>query len=97
MGLVGETAKEGNNQQMGKLLVVTIGASFAFWLWSNFGVWLMAGIYAPTWDGFIACYVAAIPFLRNAMIGDLVWTGVLFYSFRFMQRLADSHRVVSQN
>lgn len=43
-----------------------------FYLWTNFGVWQIGGLYAHTWQGLIQCYVAAIPFLRNQLLGNIV-------------------------
>ncbi len=44
-----------------------------FWLWTNLGVWLHSGLYQKTLEGFISCYIAAIPFLQRALLGDFVW------------------------
>lgn len=48
-------------------------ASFLFWTWTNFGVWLFSGMYEKTFHGLSGCYTAALPFLRNQWWGDLVW------------------------
>lgn len=63
-----------------------IGSALIFWLWTNFGVWLTSAIYAKSFPGLIACYVAALPFLRNAMLGDLIWGSVIFGSFAFARK-----------
>jgi hypothetical protein len=44
---------------------------------TNFGVWATGG-YPPTFGGLVECYVAAIPFFRNTVVGDLVYVAVLF-------------------
>ncbi|MCB9813223.1 MAG: hypothetical protein H6772_02325 [Pseudomonadales bacterium] len=44
-------------------------ASFSFFIISNFGVWWYR--YPHSISGLIACYVLAIPFYRNTLIGDL--------------------------
>ena len=62
-------------------LLYVFSASFGFWLWTNFGVWLVGGLYPKTFSGLGFCYVAALPFLRNAMIGDVVWSAVFFGLF----------------
>jgi hypothetical protein len=53
-------------------------SSFGFWLWTNFGVWLEGQLYPETLSGLGSCYMAALPFLRNAILGDLLWMGVIF-------------------
>jgi hypothetical protein len=58
-----------------------IGASCSFWIWTNFGVWLTSGLYAKTLEGLGVCYYMALPFLRNAIIGDFVWSYLIFGVF----------------
>jgi hypothetical protein len=45
----------------------------AFWLYSNFAVWIGSTLYPHTMSGLWACYVAAIPFYRN----DLAATSIV--------------------
>lgn len=52
-------------------------ASGYFWLWSNFGVWLASGMYALNVHGLQQCYVLALPFLGNSIIGSSVgWLAI---------------------
>jgi len=55
-----------------------LSSTFFFWVWTNFGVWLTTNFYAKTLAGFLACFVAAIPFLNNALMGNLVWGAFIF-------------------
>jgi hypothetical protein len=36
--------------------------------------------------GIVSCYVAALPFLKNAIIGTLAWSALLFGGFELMRR-----------
>ena len=67
-------------------LLYVFSASLGFWLWTNFGVWLIGGLYPKTFAGLGFCYVAALPFLRNAMIGDIIWSAVFFGLFALGRR-----------
>ncbi len=58
-------------------LVAALAGGLGFFLVTNFGVWLGA-MYPHTWSGLVDCYVAAIPFYRNQIVGDVVFTGALF-------------------
>ena len=58
-------------------------SSTVFFLISNFGVWLLG--YPHTLEGLITCYTLAIPFFGNTLIGDLMFTGGLFYSFNYIK------------
>lgn len=61
----------------------SIAASVLFFLISNFGVWLADPDYPLTFSGLILCYDMAIPFFKNTLMGDLVYSAVLFGSFEF--------------
>jgi len=66
------------------LSVLRLGAallsSLAFFLVSNFGVYL-GGYYGLGLDGLVACYLAAIPFWGMSLVGDLGSTALLFGLF----------------
>lgn len=53
-----------------------VGAPLAFFLVSNFGVWLAGGMYAHTPAGLAECYTAALPFFRGTLFGDWLFAGV---------------------
>ena len=55
-----------------------LGSAVSFFLVSNFAVWLGGKLYPMTWSGLTACYVAAIPFFRNGIASDLLFSAVLF-------------------
>ncbi|MDD2191379.1 MAG: hypothetical protein PHO12_02390 [Bacteroidales bacterium] len=63
----------------------TIGASIIFFIVSNFGVWVSSGLYPHTFLGLQTCYIAGIPFFNNTLIGDFVYTGLLFGVFELLQ------------
>jgi hypothetical protein len=51
-------------------------ASLLFFVISNFAVWLMGSQYPKNLSGLMACYAAAVPFFRNTLVGNLVYTAV---------------------
>lgn len=53
-------------------------SSFWFWLWTNFGIWLLDGHYSYNLQGLLLCYKLAIPFLKNSILGDLFWMIIIF-------------------
>jgi hypothetical protein len=55
-----------------------LAASVSFFLLSNFAVWVVWNMYPKTLEGLVACYVAAIPFFRNALAGDLLFSYAFF-------------------
>lgn len=60
------------------VLGAMLAGSLTFFALSNFAVWAFSGIYPLTMAGLAQCYVAALPFLDKTVLGDLIWTGVLF-------------------
>ncbi len=69
-----------------RIAITAVGASLLFWLATNFFVWIQSGMYPKNLSGLQACYVAALPFLRNALLGDLLFTTLLFGLHALMMR-----------
>lgn len=63
-----------------------LSGALLFFVITNFGVWLLGGLYPRTLAGLGACYVAAIPFFRNSLLGDLLYSAILFGGFALAQR-----------
>ena len=64
-----------------------LASSILFFLVSNFGTWLMSGMYPHDFAGLTACYVAAIPFFQNTVAGDLFYATLLFGGLRVAELL----------
>jgi hypothetical protein len=56
----------------------TLAGSLLFFIVTNFGVWALETMYPKTIEGLLQCYVAAVPFFRNTVLGDAAYTLVLF-------------------
>ena len=48
-------------------------STLAYWLWTNLGTWLLSNLYTHDASGLCVCYLAALPFLRNALIGNIIY------------------------
>ncbi len=68
------------------LLAASLAGPTAFFLLSNFGVWLGWRMYPPTWEGLVACYVAALPFFRNSLLSSMLFSGILFGAHELYRR-----------
>lgn len=73
-----------------KALFIAAGSvvsSVLFFIVTNFGVWLTGGgwYYPKNVSGLIECYTFALPFFRNSLIGDLIFTAVIFGLFEFAE------------
>lgn len=56
----------------------SISGSVLFFVITNFSVWAEGVIYPRTLLGLTECFVAALPFFRNALAGDLIYSTVFF-------------------
>ena len=75
MGLIGLWV--GRNKKASTVLGGTILGSIIFYSVTNFSVWAFGSWYEHSLSGLINCYIMAIPFFRNSLLGDLFYTGVL--------------------
>src|SRR5215212_2089173 len=79
LAAVGLGAWLGRRRTWGRTAAAALGGSVLFYVVTNFAVWLGAeGMYLHTPGGLAQCYVAALPFFRNSLAGDLLWTAALF-------------------
>ncbi len=70
----------------GVVMVASLFSSLVFFLVTNFGVWLIADYYPLTLEGLITCFVAALPFFHYSLLGDLLFTGILFGGYALLER-----------
>ncbi len=77
----------GLRNRVGALRVVTFGiaGSLLFFVVVSFAEWVV-GDTEYCRAGIVPCYVAALPFLKNAILGTLVWSTILFGGFELMRR-----------
>ena len=50
-------------------------------------------MYPMTGSGLATCYVAGLPFFRNALISDMLFAGV-FFGAGYLLSLRNSHELV---
>jgi len=55
-----------------------LAAPLSFYLISDFGVWLGYGSYPHTWNGLLACYIAAIPYQGRITASTALFAVLLF-------------------
>lgn len=71
-----------------RLLVASLSGSVSFFLITNFACWWTG--YEHTLAGLSACYIAAVPFFHNTLIGDLAYGFALFGCLALAQASAPS-------
>jgi hypothetical protein len=55
-----------------------LASSVSFFIVSDLAVWAFGTMYPKTWSGLVSCYVAALPFFRRGLAGDMLFTAVMF-------------------
>ena len=74
-----------------------VASSVLFFLLTNFGAWMMSGLYVKSAEGLMQAYVAGIPFFQNSLLGNLVFTAVIFGGYHLLQKnvavLKDSYKL----
>jgi len=76
IALIGQFLRSGVTA--GRFATSVIAAPTAYFMISNFGVWLGWGLYPHTWSGLVACYVAALPYYRNSLLSTAAVAALLF-------------------
>lgn len=64
--------------------------AIAFFILSNFGVWIGSTMYPNTLSGLATCFAAAIPFFANTLAGNLFFSFILFGSYFLIEKKANA-------
>lgn len=67
-----------HHQSWPMIVGASLTSSMIFFLLTNAAVWAFTPMYAKSVMGLIESYTLALPFFRNSLIGDLLYTGLLF-------------------
>ena len=68
-----------------KILIGGLGSSFLFFFLSNVGSWITMPIYTKDFSGLASCFVAAIPFFQNTLLGNMVFAGIFIGSIEYFR------------
>ncbi len=85
VGMIGWTLRD--RITASRVAVASVAGSVVFFLVSNFGTWAGAEgvMYSKTLAGLAECYIAGLPFFRNALLGDLTYAAVMFGSYQWLR------------
>ena len=64
-----------------KVVSASLLSSAIFFLVTNYSVWASGLFYPKDTAGLLACYTAGLPFLGNTILGDLLFSAVLFGAY----------------
>jgi membrane-associated HD superfamily phosphohydrolase len=98
IGKVGSARKQKTKllQNSSKVLGMSLLGSVIFFLVTNWAVWFFGTMYPASFSGLVSSYAAGLPFFRNAVLGNLWYTGFFFgvyeYSLYLKVKLASSEK-----
>jgi hypothetical protein len=67
-----------DNSSSLRIVGASLTSSVSFFLLSNFAVWACWNMYPKNFSGLITSYAMGLPFFRNAIMGDLLFTAAMF-------------------
>lgn len=75
---------------------IVLGGSFLtaiiFFSLTNFAVWIFTPWYEKTFSGLIQCYLMALPFFRNTLLGNFFYGSVFFGAYEAVRILFVTRR-----
>ncbi|MEX1051984.1 MAG: DUF6580 family putative transport protein [Patescibacteria group bacterium] len=80
-----------NKPATSRLLTVALAGSTVFFLVTNFGVWASTAMYPKTAAGLVESYLMGLPFWRNMLAGDIIFT----VGFFRLYQLAEQKHVIT--
>ncbi|MGX5820051.1 DUF6580 family putative transport protein [Chitinophaga lutea] len=77
-----------------RILIACGVAAVAHWLIADFGTWMSpANIdlttgqpYTKDWAGLMKCYAMGLPYLKNTLVSNVIYAGIFFGAFKFMEQ-----------
>ena len=86
-----------NKSAKSKILVGGVAASLLFFVISNVGVWLSMPMYSKDFAGLTTCFIAAIPFFQNTLLGNLLFAGIFIGSIEYLRSRENTTSLNFQN
>ncbi len=72
---------------IGQMTGMGVVSSLFFFLYTNFGWWLLTNMYSHTFEGLIHCYIMGLPFLKTNLLGNLffvpIFTSLALLAWKF--------------
>lgn len=82
MVLIGFWLKKHKNTK--NVILASLFSSVLFFVLTNFSVWAFGTMYPKNSAGLVQSYVFAIPFFRNTLLGDLLYSGIFFGGYELV-------------
>jgi len=76
-----------NHKKWYTIFAASLLSSILFFILTNFSVWAFTNWYSKDFHGLIQCYLMAIPFFRNTLLGDLFYVTLFFGIYQLAEVL----------
>ena len=84
------------HKKVSYIFTASIISSILFYLLTNFNYWYAASLYPKTYAGLLQSYAMALPFFRNTVAGDLLYTGIFFGTYECVRMILIKHSIVKR-
>lgn len=74
-------------KSVGLVLGASIASAVVFFLITNFGFFLSYSLYPKTFSGQMTAYINGLPFFKNTLFSNLIYTGLLFGGYEAVLRV----------
>lgn len=97
IALVGSRFLQNNKNRVLKSLAFAPVASIWFYLWTNFGVWLLDSwrMYERTASGLLECFIMGLPFLKINLFTNMVFVPLGIFVTEHLFLHAPSIRIIT--
>ena len=85
------------NKVVFRAISFSLLGSTSFFIITNFAVWSLAGWYPHTGAGLSNCYIMALPFFFNSLMGDVFYTSVIFGAYAFVLNYSRLNNAITVN
>jgi hypothetical protein len=76
-----------NHKRWQTIFGASVLGSILFFFITNFAVWAFSSWYERSFSGITQCYLMALPFFRNSLLGDLFYVFSFFGIYELAKRL----------
>jgi hypothetical protein len=67
-------------------LGANLGAVVGFFVLSTLAAWFASEVsYPRTFEGLLSCYTAGLPFLKNSLLSQFLFSGLFFGAFESLK------------
>lgn len=77
------------------ILLAGLSVNIFFYLWTNFGVWVLDtwNMYTKDLSGLILCYINGLPFLKNEVFSSLVFIPLGYIAIVYSAKLLEKFNI----